>query len=165
MTPPLLEVGRIDKAHGVRGEVLVRLTTNREERLAPGTELDTDRGPLRVEHATAHQGRWIVQFAGVGSREAADELRGTVLRAPALDDPDELWVHELIGSVVVDTAGAEHGRVVEVEANPASDLLVLESGVLVPVRFVTSVDDRDEGKPTGTRRLVVDAPPGLLDPS
>jgi 16S rRNA processing protein RimM len=145
----------------VRGEVLVRLTTNREERLAQGTELDTDNGPLRVERATAHQGRWIVRFAGIESREAAEQLRGTVLRAPALEDPDELWVHELIGSVVVDPAGTEHGRVVEIEANPASDLLVLESGVLVPIRFVTGIDERAGG---GPRRLVVDAPPGLLDP-
>jgi hypothetical protein len=44
----LLEVGRITKTHGVRGDVLVLLTTERTERVAPGTVLHTDRGELTV---------------------------------------------------------------------------------------------------------------------
>jgi 16S rRNA processing protein RimM len=156
VTPALLEVGRIDKPHGMRGEVIVRLVTNRDERLAPGAELATAAGPLRVVSATPHQGRWIVAFHGVRDRAGADALRGTVLLAPPLDDPDELWVHELIGSEVADVHGTVHGRVVEVHANPASDLLLLDTGALVPVRFVQTVDP-------GVR-VVVDAPAGLFDP-
>ncbi len=64
------------------------------------------------------------------SREAAEAVRGVVLSAEALDDPDAFWVHELIGASVVDADGTERGRVVSVVANPASDLLELEGGAL-----------------------------------
>jgi 16S rRNA processing protein RimM len=149
----VLDVGRVVKPHGLRGEVIVELFTNRTERLAPGTSLSTERGPLVVERSSPHLGRWIVQFEGVSGVDAADELRGTVLSAEPLDDPDALWVHELVGSSVVAVDGKEHGRVTAVEANPASDLLVLEGGALVPLRFVVS---------HGDGRIVVDAPEGLL---
>jgi 16S rRNA processing protein RimM len=142
------------KPHGLRGEVIVELFTNRTERLAPGTVLDGPDGRLEVLWATPHQKRWIVAFAGVTGIDGAEALRGAVLSAEPLDDPDALWVHELVGSEVVDTAGAAHGRVVAVEANPASDLLVLEGGGLVPLRFVVE---------HGAGRVVVDAPAGLLD--
>jgi 16S rRNA processing protein RimM len=152
----MLEVGRIAKPHGLRGEVVVELVTNRTERLDPGTVLSTADGrALTVERSSAHLGRWIVTFAGVGTREQADDLRGVVLEAEPLPaDPDGLWVHELIGSDVVDRAGNRLGTVEAVQANPASDLLVLDGGGLVPLTFVVE---------TLPGRLVVDAPPGLLD--
>jgi 16S rRNA processing protein RimM len=150
----VLEVGRITRAHGIRGEVLVDLVTDRDERVAPGTVLETDRGPLTVESSRAHQGKWIVAFAGVPDRSAAEALRGTVLRAEPLEDEDTLWVHELIGAEVVETDGTERGRVESVQANPASDLLVLDSGALVPLIFVV---DHQPG------RVVIDPPPGLFE--
>ena len=71
-------------------------------------------------------------------RNAADACVGWSSR-PALDDvPDELWVHELVGATVRDAAAARCRHRASVEANPASDLLVLETGGLVPVRFVTA---------------------------
>jgi 16S rRNA processing protein RimM len=155
VAPVLLEVGRVEKPHGLRGEVIVRLVTNRDERVAPGAELHTADGVLRVESSTPHHDRWIVRFAGIADREHADALRGVVLHASPLDDPGELWIHDLIGAVVVDVDGAEHGRIVSVEANPASDLLVLESGALVPARFVVELQPG--------RRVVVDGPAGLFD--
>jgi 16S rRNA processing protein RimM len=63
-------------------------------------------------------------------------------------------VHELIGSAVVDTDGSALGRVVGIEANPAHDLLVLDTDVLVPMVFV--VEHRDDV-------VVVDPPAGLLE--
>lgn len=150
----LLEVGRVAKAHGLRGEVIVALSTDRTERLDPGTVLFSDDGELTVVTAQPHQRRWIVQFAGVESREAAEALHGLVLRAEPLDDPDALFVHELIGSEVVDEAGTVLGTVESVEQNPASNLLVLDGGALIPVRFITA----REGD-----RLVVDVPAGLLE--
>ena len=142
------------KAHGLRGEVIVALSTDRTERLDPGTVLFSDDGELTVVTAQPHQRRWIVQFAGVESREAAEALHGLVLRAEPLDDPDALFVHELIGSEVVDETGTVLGTVESVEQNPASNLLVLDGGALIPVRFIT---DHAPG------RLVVDPPAGLLD--
>ena len=134
------------------------MVTNRpERRLAPGTVLASSGGELEVVTSRPHQGRWLVVFAGVGDRNAAEALRGTTLSATAIDDEDDdvLWVHELVGAQVVDVAGRSHGTVEAVEANPASDLLVLPGGVLVPLVFVT---DR---RPDGT--VVVDPPAGLFD--
>lgn len=144
------------RAHGLNGEVVVDLSTTRTERLAAGSVLTrAGGGHLEVERASPHLGRWIVAFAGVRDREAAEALRGEVLLAEPLEAEDgELWVHELIGATVVDTHGRDLGRVEAVEANPASDLLVLEGGGLVPLRFVV---DREPG------RLTVDVPAGLLD--
>jgi len=152
----VLEVGRIVKAHGIRGEVIVDLTSNRpEERLVPGSVLSSDRGDLEVTVATPHQGRWIVAFAGIGDRNGAEAYRGTVLSAEPLEGDDgTLWVHELIGSEVFDLEGRSYGPVESVEANPASDLLVLSGDRLVPLVFVTT---RLPG------RVVIDPPPGLLD--
>jgi len=152
----LLEVGRITKAFGVRGEVLVALTSDRTERLDPGAVLETDRGPLTVVSSAPHQDRWIVQFEGLHDRDAAETWRGLLLRAEPLDDgdPEALWVHELIGCVVELTDGSVVGTVTEVQGNPASDLLVLDSGALVPVVFIT-------GQEAG--RIVIDPPEGLFD--
>jgi 16S rRNA processing protein RimM len=151
-----LEVGRIVKAHGIRGEVIVDLVSNRPEaRLAPGSVLGSDRGSMEVLTATPHQGRWIVAFAGIEDRNKAETLRGLVLTGEPLEgDDDTLWVHELIGSEVVDLAGRSYGPVEAVEANPASDLLVLSGYRLVPLVFVKT-------KLPG--RVFIDPPPGLLD--
>ncbi len=159
----LLEVGRVVKPHGLRGEVIVSLVTDRTERLAAGSVLSSAGGPLEVVRSSAHQGRWIVAFAGVADRDGAEMLRDTVLSAPPLDDPTTLWVHELVGAEVVsaevvgvgavDVGGRSYGRVIGVEANPASDLLVLDNGGLVPLCFVVS---HEPG------RVVIDPPAGLL---
>jgi 16S rRNA processing protein RimM len=151
---PLLEVGYVARAHGLRGEVVVALTTDRVERLDPGTVLSTDRGDLTVDAARPHQDRWIVSFAGYAGREAADGLRGLALRAPALDDPAELWVHHMVGATVVTTAGDTVGTCVAVVANPASDLIELDGGALIPVAFVV---DHAPGL------LTVDPPDGLFE--
>jgi 16S rRNA processing protein RimM len=149
----MLEIGRIVKPHGLRGDVIVSLVTNRTERLDVGSVLEAGDRRLEVVRSSAHKGRWIVAFAGVNDIDAAEALRDTVLRAEPLDDPDELWVHDLLGSEVVDTGGTSHGTVAAVEANPASDLLVLDSGALVPLRFVVE---------HGPGRVVVDPPEGLF---
>jgi 16S rRNA processing protein RimM len=150
-----LEVGRVAKAHGLHGEVNVVLVTNREERLAPGSVLDTDRGDLRVATSRRHGDRWLVRFDGHGDRTAAESLRGLVLRAEPIDDPDELWVHELVGARVVSADGVDRGTVESVQDNPAADLLVLITGALVPVVFVV------DGPTDGVVR--VDVPDGLFD--
>ena len=150
----MLEVGRIVKPHGIRGEVIIELFTNRTERVAPGSILTSPLGALEVARSTPHQGRWIVSLVGVADRNQAEALRNTLLSAEPIEDEGELWVHELIGAEVVDVTGRVHGRVESVEANPASDLLVLGDGRLVPLTFVIE---------SSAGRVVVDVPPGLLD--
>jgi 16S rRNA processing protein RimM len=141
----------------VRGDVLVLLTTERTSRLDAGSRLETERGPLTVVRAARHQDRWIVQFEGFTDRSQVEDWRGVVLRAEPLDDAEgdaTLWVHELVGAVVVLPDGTEVGTVTEVEGNPASDLLVLDSGALVPVVFIAN---QEPG------RISIDPPEGLFD--
>ncbi len=165
MTPDRLEVGRLEvgrvvRAHGLQGQVVVELVTDRLERVAPGASLATSDGrPLVVRSsgpapATGRHPRFLVRFEGIDGREGAEALSGALLTASPILDPEALWVHELVGATVRDRSGASLGRVVALEANPASDLLVLDGGALVPLRFLV------EHRPG---ELVVDLPAGLLE--
>jgi 16S rRNA processing protein RimM len=140
----------------VRGDVLVLLTTERTSRLDPGSQLETDRGPLTVVKASRHQDKWIVQFEGFTDRAQVEDWRGVALRAEPLDDDDAdvLWVHELVGAEVALADGSVVGTVTEVEANPASDLLVLDGGALVPVAFIVE---------QAPGHITIDPPEGLFD--
>ncbi|MBM3660478.1 MAG: 16S rRNA processing protein RimM [Actinobacteria bacterium] len=153
-----LEIGRLGRPHGLKGEVMVSLTTDRvAERLARGVTWWVGGREVGVESARAHQGRHAVKLTGVDDRDAAAALTGLFVFASPLGDADDdgiVWVHEVIGAEVVDVGGRSHGRVEAVQANPAHDLLVLEGGALVPMVFVV---EQSEG------RVVVDPPEGLLD--
>lgn len=153
-SPDLLEIGRIGRPHGVRGEVYVDLLTDREERLAPGSRLRARDGELVVVTARRSNDRWLVWFEGFTDRTHAERFTNASLFAAPIDDPDALWIHDLIGSTVVEIDGTDRGRCVSVVANPAHDLLELDSGALVPVTFVVSSVD---GVTT------IDVPEGLFD--
>jgi 16S rRNA processing protein RimM len=155
-TDELREVGRIGRAHGVRGDLYVHLITDRFERLAPGARLRAESQWLTVIESRPQQQRWLVHFEGVDDRTSAEKLTNSVLLAEALadDSDDALWVHELIGTRVVDRQGLERGTCVAVLDNPAHDILELDTGALVPVTFVVSC----QGGVT-----IVDPPEGLFD--
>lgn len=152
---PTLEIGRIIKAHGLKGQVLVDLWTDRTERLEPGVVLETDRGPLKVRASALHQpNRYIVTFDGISNRNESETWRGVVLRAEKLDDDSVIWIDDLFDAEVFEN-GERRGTVVDVEANPASDLLVLDTGFLVPLTFVTDI--------IANERIDVEGPEGLFD--
>ncbi len=130
------------------------LITNATERVAPGAVLWAGDRALVVRSSAPHQHRWRVSFEGVGDRDAADALGGTTVRAEPIDDPDALWFHDLIGAVAVLADGTEVGVVQAIQDNPASDLLVLSTGALVPMVFVGELVDG---------RVQIDPPPGLLE--
>ena len=134
---------------------MVALTSNRPERSQVGTVLFAGDRAVRIESVRANGRRWVMRFAGIDSREAADALRGAVLYGDPLDDDDAWWVHDLVGCAVEDDTGRPLGQVVAVLPNAASDLLELDGGGLVPLRFVVA---RRPG------HLVVSVPEGLLDP-
>jgi 16S rRNA processing protein RimM len=130
--------------------------TDRVERLDVGSLLWCDGRDLVVTRSrTGANRRRVAGFEGIDTREAIEQLNNEPLFAAPLDDADALWVHELIGKSVVDQNGDAHGPCRAVVENPASDLLELESGALVPTDFVTSVDDQ---------AIHVDVPDGLFDP-
>lgn len=156
--PPdeLLEVGRIGRAHGLRGDLYIELITDRTERVAVGARLQGRGTWLTVESARPAGSRWLVHFAGVADRTAAEAYVNTQLLAeplPALSE-DGMYVRDLIGAEVVGVDQQVYGRCVAVVANPAHDLLELESGALVPVVFVVDV---------GSARVTIDPPEGLFD--
>jgi 16S rRNA processing protein RimM len=167
----LLVVGRVGRAHGLRGEVSVDVRTDEPDtRLAPGVVLLTDPpevGPLTVETGRVHSGRLLLTFAGVGDRTAVEALRGTLLLVDVDPDlrpvDDEEWYdHQLVGLAVVTVDGQPLGEVREVLHLPGHDVLAVErpdaAEVLVPfVTEIVPVVDLTAG------RLVVDPPPGLLD--
>jgi 16S rRNA processing protein RimM len=171
--PDLLEIGRIEKAHGLRGEVVVSLVTNMvEARTEPGSVFEAGDRSLTVTSSRPHGRRWLMSFDGVSSREAADALRGRALRAvPLSSDATDAgplpptavhgvevvaFVHELFGRRLIDQEGTDHGEIVAVVENPASDLLELGDGRLVPLAFYRALDP-DAGT------VSVEVPSGLLD--
>lgn len=165
-----LVVGRIGRAHGIRGDVAIDVRTDTpEERFFVGSALETDRagvGPLTIGAVRVHSGRLLVRFKGVADRTAAEELRGVTLLIDSEDlgptgDPDEFHDHELIGLTAVTTGGEEVGTVDDVLHHAQDVLVVAAPGgreVLVPfvAELVPEVD-----VPGG--RIVLDPPPGLLD--
>lgn len=151
----LLEIGRIGKAHGLKGEVTALITSDRPERTTAGAVWMLDDGPRTVLSIRPHQQRWIAVLEGVSTREGAEALSGQIISAEAIDDPEAMWVHDLVGATVTTPDGRTWGSVVAVLDNPADDLLELDDGTLIPVAFVTDQSGLPE-------TLVVDPPDGLL---
>ncbi|WP_406092819.1 ribosome maturation factor RimM [Kitasatospora purpeofusca] len=166
-----LVVGRIGRAHGIKGDVSVEVRTDEPElRLGPGAVLFTDpasAGPLTVESGKVHSGRLLLRFAGVKDRNAAEELRGTILIAEvdpeeSPDDPEEYYDHQLIGLDVVLLDGTLVGELTEVVHLPYQDLLTVRKAdgtdALVPFvsRIVPTIDLENQ-------RAVIDPPVGLID--
>ena len=136
----LLEIATIGRAHGLRGDVVMHPVTNRLERFDIGSRLITAAGQRTVSRARFDGKRWLVGFEGIDDRDAAVALTGTTVFAEPLDDPDEIWVHELCGSSVIDQHGFDAGVITSVVANPAADLLELDTGHLVPLTFVVGTE-------------------------
>jgi len=168
-----LVVGRVVKAHGVTGEVVVEIRTDDPDaRFAPGTTLrakPSRGGPEReyvVESAREHSGRLLVRLDGMTDRTAADSIRGTLFlvdseNLPPIDEPDEYYDHQLEGLQVVTIGGEPVGTVAEVLHTAAGELLSVrteEGEVLVPFvsAIVTSVSLTD-------RTIEIDPPEGLLE--
>lgn len=174
--PSYLVVGHLNKVHGTRGEFLVwPLTDHPEGTFAPGVVLflgtgegggpDPELPRLRVEGARPHKRGYLVRFAGVTDRNAAEALRGHYLMRPADEveppDEDELFYHELLGMTVELPDGTVVGEIVEVYETASADLLEVkgpERTHMIPFLADLVVEvDLDEA------RLVVDPPEGLLE--
>lgn len=168
-----LTVGRVVKAHGVSGEVVVEIRTDDPAaRFAPGNTLrarDSRGGGERdfvIDQAREHGGRLLVRLAGVHDRDSADALRGSLFVVdsddlPPIGEPDTYYDHQLEGLHVRTTTGQDVGVVAEVLHTAAGELLAVrrDSGeVLVPFvsAIVTSVS-LDDGS------IEIDPPEGLLD--
>jgi 16S rRNA processing protein RimM len=169
----LVTVGRIGRAHGIRGEVDVEVRTDSPDvRFVAGARLTTEperAGPLTVKQTRWHSGRLLVRFDGVADRGGAEALRGVLLlteidasERPA--DADEYYDHQLIGLRAVTTHGDVVGAVTEVLHLPDQDLLVIgrEGATEVLVPFVTEIVPEID---LSAGQVVIDPPRGLLDPA
>ena len=167
-----LVVGRIGRAHGVRGDLFVEPFTDEPEvRFAIGAQLTTSVNDARLKTLTVtenkwHSGKLILHFAGIDDRTVAEQLKGIELSADVdplelPDDPDEFYDHQLIGLNVLHS-GEIIGQVDQVLHLPAQDLLAViksdGSEVLIPFvkQIVPEVD-------LVNKNLIITPPPGLLN--
>lgn len=166
----LIVVGRIGRAHGVRGDTVVDVRTDvPERRFALGARLrtDPDRGALTIAAVRWHSGRLLVRFEGVDDRGAAEALRGTELAIPADEageaGPDAWWDRDLVGLRVELSDGTAVGEVVDVLHPAGPDLLSVRrpDGAEVLVPFVAAIVPEVD---VAGGRLVLTPPDGLLDP-
>jgi 16S rRNA processing protein RimM len=163
-------VGRIARAHGIRGQVIVNPETDfPEERFRPGAEVFIERNgsiePLRLTTVRFHRERPVIGFEGVETMNDAEALAGIEMRVPvdrltALP-PRTFYRHDLIGCAVETTTGRPIGSVTDVEGTIGGSRLVVaaESGeILIPL-----VDPICREIDTVAKRIVIDPPDGLLD--
>lgn len=174
MTPraweDMVTVGRIARAHGHRGAVVINPDTDfPEARYREGRVLYVRRGPgvqpLTVAAARFQDGRPIVGFREIATMTDAEALAGAELRVPESElEPlpaDAFYRHDLVGCRVVTTGGAPIGEVTAVEGERDHSRLVVatpDGDVLVPLAhdICVRIDP-------GAREIVIDPPAGLLD--
>ncbi|MFK8024492.1 MAG: ribosome maturation factor RimM [Ilumatobacter sp.] len=150
-----LSVGHLRRPHGLKGDVFVQLTTDRRERVVAGAVFYARGVELTVASSrVAGNGRIIARFDQIADRTDAERWINAELFAEPIDDPEALWVHQMIGKRVVDQDGVDRGTCVSVLANPAAELLELDDGALVPSNFVEKI---------GETTILVDVPEGLFD--
>ena len=168
-----LLVGRLRRAHGLKGEVTIFPLTDRpDDVLAAGRQIwvvdvagDVLAGPVEIERSRGYHREWLVKFRGADSRDALEPWRNSFIAVPAVELPapegDEVYLHELAGFGVRREDGTALGVV--------SSLYELPNGLMIEVQgprrefllpykkeFVLEVD-----RPA--RRLTVRPPEGLIE--
>jgi 16S rRNA processing protein RimM len=167
-------VGRIGKAHSLKGEVSVEPRTDEPDRrfavgavLAAARPNGTDARKLTVHAVRWHGERLLIAFAEIPDRNAAEAARGLVLSIAvdpedSPEDPEEFYDHQLVGLAAYTTDGDAVGTVTEVIHTSGQDLLAIKTDVgevLVPFvsALVPTVD-------LAAGRLEIADRPGLLTP-
>lgn len=164
-----LLLGKVAKAHGLRGEVKVFLHSGQPDNIRSYKELILVNaagefyGPLTVLKSR-NQGKFaIIQFDSVTSRSHAEQIegRGILLAKSHLPEvsEDEYYWHQYLGKTVVDLTGTTLGKVDHIFSNGAQDVLVIRAAnteILIPVTKAIIV-----GETAG--ELTIDPPPGLVE--
>jgi 16S rRNA processing protein RimM len=174
--PDLAIVGRVRKAHGIHGELVIEPLTDAPDAVfAPGRRLiagtvDGDPAPVErilvVEESRPFKGGWIVAFEGIVDRNEAELWRARYVLAPVSElrpiAEDEVYLHDLLGLAVVhERSGETIGEVTDFYELPQGVMLDVRrsaGSVLIPFRaeVVRRVD-------LPARRLFVDLPEGLIE--
>jgi 16S rRNA processing protein RimM len=172
--PELIIVGRVRKAHGIRGDLVVEPITDEPDAVfAPGRRViagtasgdpSKDRRELHVAASSPFKGGYIVHFQEIDDRDVAELWRGRYLLLPGEElEPiadDQVYVHDLAGMRVELESGEFVGTVIDTYDLPQGLTLDVqrESGsVMIPYDRVVTDLDRE------ARVLRIDPPLGLLD--
>ena len=174
--PDLTIVGRVRKAHGIRGELVIEPLTDAPDAVfAPGRRVfagtvDGDPAPdkreLVVEESRPFKGGWIVAFSTIDDRNEAERWRERYLLVPPAElEPladDQVYLHELSGlQVVLDASGELVGEVTDVYELPQGVMLDVrrpKGSVLIPFRSEVVARLDKQG-----RRILITPPDGLLE--
>jgi 16S rRNA processing protein RimM len=162
-----LLVGRIGRAHGLRGQVIVNPETDfMEDRFKVGQRLLV--GPsertreYEIREVRFQQGRPIVGLTGIDTLDGAEALAGAELWLPEAQlaplPSGTFYRHDLVGCDVQDTGGRRLGRVTSVEGSLDRSYLVVDGHMMVPLVGVICVAVDIPG-----RRVTIDPPDGLVD--
>jgi 16S rRNA processing protein RimM len=163
-------VGRVARAHGIHGQVIVNPETDfPAERFQPGAELFIERGGrvegLRVTTARFHRERPVIGIDGIETMNGAEMLAGYELRVPidrlAALPPGTFYRHDLIGCSVETTEGTRVGTVTDVEGTMAGSRLIVD-GIRGEVQ-IPLVSNMCTVVELAARRIVIDPPEGLLE--
>jgi 16S rRNA processing protein RimM len=165
---PTVVVGKVTKAHGLHGEVTVLPLTDNPDRFAPGGIVYLEDGrALSIRESRDNGARLLVTFEGVGDRNAADALRGSMLVVPESDLPElpdgTYYPHQLEGCEVVTASGRSLGTIADVVANRANDIWITAGPdgeeILVPAirQVIAEVD-------IAAKRVLVHEVPGITAP-
>lgn len=163
-------VGRIARAHGNKGQVIVNLVTDfPERRFSAGAELFLRRAEA-IERVTVKSVRFqhdrpVIAIDGVETMNEAEALAGAELRVPvdrltALPE-GTYYHHDLVGCRVATTAGEPVGAVTAVEESGGGSCLVVDgTGGEILIPLVTAICRTID---VAGKQIVIEAPEGLLD--
>ena len=149
--PDFLAVGKLHRAHGLKGEIRMSVWTDFPERLVPGARfyVGEDHQAIQVRSVRAHQRQMIIAFDGYDDREQVSLLRNQVVyvcRSELASLPeDEYYLHQLLGMRVVEADGdRDLGRIVEIVETGANDV------------YIVRTDSGEEHLIPGSEEVVVD---------
>lgn len=162
-------LGKVVKAHGLRGEVKIFTYSGHPENIGTYSELvlldgpETLSQPLKVQRSRVQGKMAIVQLESINNRNGAEAIEGKGVLLPKSSLPetgdDEYYWHQYEGKLVVDTNSREIGRIRALFNNGAQDVLIVEGAfqeILIPM--TRQIVIREDGE-----KLIVDPPPGLLE--
>ena len=164
-----IALGKIKKAHGVRGEASVEVWTELErfEEVTQVTLVSPDESATRdatIEQVRENRGRALLKFAGIETPEDMQTLREWTIEIPEsqarkLDD-DEYFLHDLAGVRLVDKDGRDRGEVFEAYEGGSGVLLSVRrsDGKEYDVPFAASICTEIDIK---NKRIVVELPEGI----
>ena len=155
MSVPLVDLAAVSGAHGITGEVRLKLFTENVDSIRAHKSFNA--GALTLESVRPHKGEALARFAEVTDRNAAEALRGTVLRVPREALPpladDEFYYSDLVGLPCVSTNGEPLGHCIAVQNFGAGDILEIER----PDKKTFMVPMNADAVPEWGEEIIVDA--------